>query len=103
MSKIPSEIICYVNSATYTLQVPNVTRNKLVFQVCIETSYPNIEGLEALRNESGDTEARLYACSALKLLSAEALSAKKCHIIQNYKKSTCVVSRSLSFEFETYK
>lgn len=92
MSKIPSEIICSVNSATYTLQVPNVTRNKLVFQVCIETSYPNIEGLEALRNES-----------ALKLLSAEALSAKKCHIIQNYKKSTCVVSRSLSFEFETYK
>ena len=59
-SKIPSEIICSVNSATYTLQVPNVTRNKLVFQVCIETSYPNIEGLEALRNESGDTEARLY-------------------------------------------
>lgn len=49
-----------VNSATYTLQVPNVTRNKLVFQVCIETSSPNIEGLEALRNESGDTEARLY-------------------------------------------
>ena len=59
-SKIPIEIICSVNSATYTLQVPNVTRNKLVFQVCIETSYPNIEGLEALRNESGDTEARLY-------------------------------------------
>ena len=42
-SKIPIEIICFVNSATYTLQVPNVTRNKHVFQVCIETCYPNIE------------------------------------------------------------
>lgn len=102
MSKIPSEIICSVNSATYTLQVPNVTRNKLVFQVCIETSYPNIEGLEALRNLIRRHRSQAV-CAALKLLSAEALSAKKCHIIQNYKKSTCVVSRSLSFEFETYK
>lgn len=57
-SKIPIEIICSVNSATYTLQVPNVTRNKLVFQVWIETCSPNIEGQEALWNELGDTEAR---------------------------------------------
>lgn len=101
-SKIPIEIICFVNSATYTLQVPNVTRNKHVFQVCIETCYPNIEVHDSLRKELGDTEARLYVLPWSSYLPRRC-QLKTCFILRSYKKPTWVASRSLSFEFEKYK